>query len=222
MPNGPAQHLPVLLCCKITSIKLSTLSPTGETVASLIEWLSRLWILSQISVRKSVRNYEHIRKLKYRLYGQKYRLKQYDRNSLLLRTGVIMQSRTFGYARVSSQEQNLDRQIQALTDYGINERDIITDKISGKDFNRQGYLMLKSQILRQGDTLAVKELDRLGRNYEQIKDEWRELQQSGIDIVILDMPILNTREKSDLEKPLIANIVFELLAYLPASWLAAK
>jgi len=125
-----------------------------------------------------------------------------------------MQSRTFGYARVSSQEQNLDRQIQALTDYGINERDIITDKISGKDFNRQGYLMLKSQILRQGDTLAVKELDRLGRNYEQIKDEWRELQQSGIDIVILDMPILNTREKSDLEKSLIANIVFELLAYL--------
>jgi len=125
-----------------------------------------------------------------------------------------MKSRTFGYARVSSREQNLDRQIQALMEYGIDERDIITDKISGKDFNRQGYVMLKSQILRQGDTLAVKELDRLGRNYEQIKDEWRELQQSGIDIVILDMPILNTREKSDLEKSLIANIVFELLAYL--------
>ena len=125
-----------------------------------------------------------------------------------------MQSRTFGYARVSSQEQNLDRQIQALSKYGIDERDIITDKISGKDFNRQGYVMLKTQILRRGDTLAVKELDRLGRNYEQIKDEWRELQQSGIDIVILDMPILDTREKSDLEKSLIANIVFELLAYL--------
>jgi len=125
-----------------------------------------------------------------------------------------MKSRTFGYARVSSREQNLDRQIQALMEYGIDERDIITDKISGKDFNRQGYVMLKTQILRQGDTLAVKELDRLGRNYEQIKDEWRELQQSGVDIVILDMPILNTREKSDLEKALIANIVFELLAYL--------
>ena len=125
-----------------------------------------------------------------------------------------MQSRTFGYARVSSHEQNLDRQIQALSAFGIDERDIITDKISGKDFNRQGYVMLKTQILRHGDTLAVKELDRLGRNYEQIKDEWRELQQSGIDIVILDMPILNTREKSDLEKSLIANIVFELLAYL--------
>jgi DNA invertase Pin-like site-specific DNA recombinase len=125
-----------------------------------------------------------------------------------------MQSRTFGYARVSSFDQNLTRQIQALKDYSIDERDIITDKISGKDFNRQGYLMLKNQILRQGDVLAIKELDRLGRNYEQIKDEWRELQKMGIDIVILDMPILDTREKSDLEKSLIANIVFELLAYL--------
>ncbi|MCL2637907.1 MAG: recombinase family protein [Oscillospiraceae bacterium] len=125
-----------------------------------------------------------------------------------------MQSRTFGYARVSSFDQNLSRQIQALSAYGIDERDIITDKVSGKDFNRQGYLMLKNQILRSGDTLAIKELDRLGRNYEQIKEEWRELQQMGIDIVILDMPILDTREKSDLEKSLIANIVFELLAYL--------
>ena len=125
-----------------------------------------------------------------------------------------MQSRTFGYARVSSFDQSLCRQIQALTNYGINERDIITDKTSGKDFNRQGYVMLKTQMLRHGDTLAIKELDRLGRNYEQIKDEWRELQQSGVDIVILDMPILDTRKKSDLEKALIANIVFELLAYL--------
>jgi DNA invertase Pin-like site-specific DNA recombinase len=125
-----------------------------------------------------------------------------------------MQSRKFGYARVSSFDQSLHRQIQALTDSGITERDIITDKTSGKDFNRQGYLMLKNQILRSGDTLAIKELDRLGRNYKQIKEEWRELQQMGIDIVILDMPILDTREKSDLEKSLISNIVFELLAYL--------
>ena len=124
-----------------------------------------------------------------------------------------MKSRTFGYARVSSTDQNLDRQIQALTEYGVNERDIITDKVSGKDFNRQGYIALKNQILRQSDTLVIKELDRLGRSYEQMKVEWQELQQMGIDIVILDMPILNTREKSDLEKSLIANIVFELLAY---------
>ena len=124
-----------------------------------------------------------------------------------------MKARVFGYARVSSTDQNLDRQIDALTDYGVNERDIITDKISGKDFNRQGYIMLKNQMLRIGDTLVIKELDRLGRSYEQMKVEWQELQQMGIDIVILDMPILNTKEKSDLEKSLIANIVFELLAY---------
>ena len=124
-----------------------------------------------------------------------------------------MKSRTFGYARVSSTEQNLDRQIQALMEYGINERDIITDKVSGKDFTRPGYLALKTQMLRSGDVLVIKELDRLGRNYEQMKVEWQELQRMGVDIVILDMPILNTKEKSDLEKALIANIVFELLAY---------
>lgn len=124
-----------------------------------------------------------------------------------------MKGRTFGYARVSTTDQHLDRQIEALTSYGVAERDIITDKFSGKDFNRQGYLALKDQMLRRGDVLVVKELDRLGRNYEQIKEEWQELQKMGVDIVIIDMPILNTAEKSDLEKSLIANIVFELLAY---------
>ncbi|GHU46721.1 DNA recombinase [Clostridia bacterium] len=124
-----------------------------------------------------------------------------------------MKSRLFGYARVSGTDQNLDRQIQALMEYGIPERDIITDKQSGKDFNRVGYIALKERILRSGDILAIKELDRLGRSYEQIKVEWQELQKMGVDIVIIDMPILNTRDKSDLEKSLIANIVFELLAY---------
>ena len=124
-----------------------------------------------------------------------------------------MKSRIFGYARVSSTDQNLDRQLQALTEYGVNERDIITDKVSGKDFNRSGYKALKNQMLRQGDTLVIKELDRLGRSYEQMKVEWQALQELGVDIVVLDMPILNTREKSNLEKSLIANIVFELLAY---------
>jgi len=124
-----------------------------------------------------------------------------------------MKGRMYGYARVSTTDQHLDRQIEALTSYGVAERDIITDKFSGKDFNRQGYLALKDQMLRRGDVLVVKELDRLGRNYEQIKEEWQELQKMGVDIVIIDMPILNTAEKSDLEKSLIANIVFELLAY---------
>lgn len=122
-------------------------------------------------------------------------------------------ARTYGYARVSSTEQNLDRQIEALTDYGVDERDIITDKQSGKDFQRSGYLALKQQMLREGDTLVIKEMDRLGRDYEAIKNEWQELQRMGVDIVIIDTPILNTKEKSDLEKSLICNIVFELLAY---------
>lgn len=106
--------------------------------------------------------------------------------------------RTFGYARVSSTEQNLDRQIEALVHYGVDERDIITDKQSGKDFQRAGYIMLKQQILRSGDTLVIKEMDRLGRDYEAIKNEWQELQRMGVDIVIIDTPVLNTKEKSDL------------------------
>lgn len=122
-------------------------------------------------------------------------------------------ARTYGYARVSSTEQNLDRQIEALIEYGVDERDIITDKQSGKDFQRTGYLALKQQMLREGDSLVIKEMDRLGRDYEAIKNEWQELQRMGVDIVIIDTPILNTKEKSDLEKSLICNIVFELLAY---------
>ena len=122
--------------------------------------------------------------------------------------------RVYGYARVSSTEQHLDRQIEALSAYGVEDRHIITDKQSGKDFSRPGYQTLKGQLLRSGDILVVKELDRLGRNYEQIKTEWYELRQMGVDIVVLDMPVLTTTDKSDLEKVLIANIVFELLSYL--------
>ncbi len=120
----------------------------------------------------------------------------------------------YGYIRVSSKEQNLDRQRQALIEYGINERDIIEDKQSGKDFDRSGYLTLKNSLLRNGDTLVIKELDRLGRNMDMIKTEWRELQEKVIDIIVLDTPILNIKNKTDLEKKLIANIVFELLAYM--------
>jgi len=122
--------------------------------------------------------------------------------------------RIYGYARVSSTEQHLDRQIDALIAYGVEDRYIIKDKCSGKDFDRPGYMILKNQLLRDGDVLVIKELDRLGRNYEQIKSEWHDLQQMGVDIVVLDMPIASTADKSDLEKKLIVNIVFELLAYL--------
>ena len=120
----------------------------------------------------------------------------------------------YGYARVSTREQNLDRQIEELKKYGIEERDIITDKQSGKDFNRNGYKTLKESLLRKGDTLVIKELDRLGRDMEQIKQEWRALEEAGISLIVLDNPILNTKGKTDLEKKLISNIVFELLSYM--------
>lgn len=123
----------------------------------------------------------------------------------------------FVYIRVSSKEQNIDRQSQLIYDYcasnGINIDRTFVDKMSGKDFNRPQYQALKL-CLRTGDTLIVKELDRLGRNMEQIKIEWQILQSMGIDILVIDTPILNTTQKSDLEKILISNIVFELLAYM--------
>jgi len=126
----------------------------------------------------------------------------------------MMSNKIFGYIRVSSKEQNTDRQKQALIEFGVDERDIIEDKVSGKDFDRNGYLTLKNSLLRDGDTLVIKELDRLGRNMDMIKNEWQGIQSNGIDIVVLDTPILNTKNKSDLEKKLIANIVFELLTYM--------
>lgn len=125
-----------------------------------------------------------------------------------------MCKKIYGYCRVSTKEQNLDRQIKAIKDYGIDERDIITDKASGKNFNRNGYLTLRDTLLRRGDTLVIKELDRLGRDMEQIKEEWQKLIKKGIDIIVLDTPILNTSNKTDLEKNLISNIMFELLSYM--------
>ena len=124
------------------------------------------------------------------------------------------ESKVYGYARVSSKEQNLDRQIQALEAYGIDSRDIVKEKASGKNFDRPLYKNLKENMLRQGDTLVVKELDRLGRNMEAIKLEWQQLVDMGINIIVIDTPILNTKNKGDLEKTLISNVVFELLSYL--------
>lgn len=126
----------------------------------------------------------------------------------------------YSYARVSTKEQNLDRQLEAINNYckenhiKLEERDIISDKQSGKDFNREGYLTLKNSLLRDGDTLIIKELDRLGRDMTMIKEEWQELQNKGVSIIVIDTPILNTVGKTDLEKILISNIVFELLSYM--------
>ena len=131
-----------------------------------------------------------------------------------------MNNKTFAYIRVSSKEQNESRQIAAIKEYckdkgiELQERDIIIDKQSGKDFNRSGYQTLKTQLARPGDTIIIKELDRLGRDMEQIKEEWQDLIRQGINIIVIDTPILNTSNKTDLEKTLISNIVFELLSYM--------
>ena len=99
-----------------------------------------------------------------------------------------MDNRTFGDARVSSREQHEDRQIEALTNYGVSRDNIIVDKCSGKDTVREGYQYLKKQILRSGDTLVIKELDRLSRSKSDIKQELEYFKSNGIYIKILDIP----------------------------------
>ena len=123
----------------------------------------------------------------------------------------------FAYIRVSSKDQDVGRQIQAVEDY-VKEKNITVDRIfeetaSGKDFNRAVYQGMKL-ALRENDTLIIKELDRLGRNMEQIKDEWRELQKMGVDIIVIDNEMLNTANRTDLERTLINNILFDLLSYV--------
>ena len=99
-----------------------------------------------------------------------------------------MDNRIYGYARVSTREQNEDRQIEALTKFGVSEQNIIIDKASGKDTEREGYQYLKRQILRKGDTLVIKELDRLSRNKADIKRELEEFKTAGVRVKILDIP----------------------------------
>lgn len=99
-----------------------------------------------------------------------------------------MDNRTFGYARVSTREQNEDRQIAALTAFGVSKDNIIVDKCSDKDTEREGYQYLKKQILRSGDTLVIKELDRLSRNKADIKKELKYFKEKGMHIRILDIP----------------------------------
>lgn len=105
---------------------------------------------------------------------------------------------TYGYVRVSSREQNEDRQLIALKEVGLTGKMIFLDKQSGKDFNRPQYKKLLRK-LKKGDLLYVKSIDRLGRNYEEIQQQWRLLtKEKGVDIVVLDMPLLDTRRGKDL------------------------
>ena len=124
-----------------------------------------------------------------------------------------MDNRVYGYARVSTREQNEDRQIKALKVFGVPEQNIIIDKASGKDTEREGYQYLKRQILRNGDTLVIKELDRLSRNKTDIKRELEEFKEMDIRVKILDIPTTLTEFPPEQEwiLDMINSILIEVL-----------
>ena len=126
-----------------------------------------------------------------------------------------MEGRMYGYARVSSKDQNLDRQLDAFEAFGVPRDAIFADKASGKDFDRPEYRRLV-ESLAEGDVVVIKSIDRLGRNYEEILTEWRTItKERKAAIVVLDMPLLDTRERRDgLTNVLISNIVLQLLSYV--------
>ena len=119
-----------------------------------------------------------------------------------------------GYARVSSISQKEDRQLDELLKYGVEEQHIFVDKQSGKDFNRIAYIKMY-KTLKKGDLLVIKSLDRLGRNYTEIQEEWHKItKKRGADIVVLDMPLLNTTQSKDLIGTLISDLVLQLLSFV--------
>ena len=121
---------------------------------------------------------------------------------------------TYGYVRVSTKDQNESRQMAAMQEFGVGDSCIILDKQSGKNFDRPGYRRLMRK-LKAGDTLVIKSIDRLGRNYDEILEQWRLLtKEKQIAIVVLDMPLLDTRQGRDLTGVLIADIVLQLLSYV--------
>ena len=125
-----------------------------------------------------------------------------------------MTNKVFGYGRVSSQDQNEERQIDALLKAGVDERDIFIDKKSGKDFDREQYKAMVGR-LREGDLVIILSLDRLGRNYTEIQKEWQYItQEIKADIKILDMPLLDTSTSTDnLDRRFIADLVLQILSY---------
>lgn len=121
---------------------------------------------------------------------------------------------TFGYIRVSSKDQNEARQVEKMQELGIDERHIFIDKKSGKDFDREQYKAMVT-MMREGDTLYISSIDRLGRDYREILEQWRIItKEKNADIVVLDMPLLDTRKDKDLTGVLISDIVLQLLSYV--------
>lgn len=125
-----------------------------------------------------------------------------------------MVSTIYGYVRVSAKDQNEARQLSAMREFGVSEEHIVIEKMSGKDFQRPRYQRLVRN-LREGDVLAVKSIDRLGRNYEEILEQWTAItKKRKAAIVVLDMPLLDTRQGRDLTGTLISDIVLQLLSYV--------
>lgn len=126
----------------------------------------------------------------------------------------MMKNNVYGYVRVSAKDQNEARQLIAMREFGVEERMVFIDKQSGRDFNRPQYRRLMRR-LKSGDTLVIKSIDRLGRNYDEIIEQWRVItKEKRAAIVVLDMPLLDTRQGRDLTGTLIADIVLQLLSYV--------
>ncbi len=120
----------------------------------------------------------------------------------------------YGYIRVSSKDQNEDRQLTALEPYHIKKSDLYIDKQSGKDFNRPAYKKMIRK-LKAGDVVIVKSIDRLGRNYKEILKQWRSItKDKGVDIIVIDMPLLDTTRNKDLLGTFISDIVLQLLSFV--------
>lgn len=125
-----------------------------------------------------------------------------------------IKTKAYGYIRVSTKEQNEVRQVIALREVGVSEKNIYMDKQSGKDFNRPQYKKLLRKM-KKDDLLYVKSIDRLGRNYAEILEQWRMLtKDKGIDIVVLDMPLLDTRRGKDLMGTFLSDIVLQVLSFV--------
>ena len=125
-----------------------------------------------------------------------------------------MPGKTYGYVRVSTKGQKEDRQLDAMQEFGVPAEYIVIEKQSGKDFARPAYLQLVEE-LESGDVLVIKSIDRLGRNYTEILEQWASLtREKKVSIVVLDMPLLDTRQGRDLTGVLIADIVLQLLSYV--------
>ncbi len=125
-----------------------------------------------------------------------------------------IKTKAYGYIRVSTKEQNEVRQVIALREVGVSEKNIYMDKQSGKDFNRPQYKKLLRKM-KKDDLLYIKSIDRLGRNYAEILEQWRMLtKDKGIDIVVLDMPLLDTRHGKDLMGTFLSDIVLQVLSFV--------